>query len=142
MGGQQSDNIARCISDSMDIGADKEIVAEAMEICAKACEHSFDDNNMIAIGNAIGTLWDLELIQHTFSKRGAADLMYSFPDNMEFFFMRVELIFVYEWGVLQARTMFDIIDVGGQRNERRKWIHALDDVDTVLFVAALGHDLF
>jgi len=162
--GKQSLKIARCIRNSMDIGADEEIVAAAMEICTNACEHLFDDNNMIeetmiAIGNAIGTLWDLELFQLTFSKRGAGQLMYSFPDNMEIFFQRVELIFVHEWeptteDVLQARAMttgtestlfaingklFDVIDVGGQRNERRKWIHTFDDVDTVLFVAALDH---
>ncbi len=30
------------------------------------------------------------------------------------------------------------IDVGGQRNERRKWIHAFEDVTCVMFVAAIS----
>ena len=33
---------------------------------------------------------------------------------------------------------FEIFDVGGQRNERRKWIHAFDDVTSLIFVAAIS----
>jgi len=33
---------------------------------------------------------------------------------------------------------FCLYDVGGQRNERKKWIHCFDDVAAVLFVAALS----
>ncbi|CAN0405299.1 unnamed protein product, partial [Discosporangium mesarthrocarpum] len=35
-------------------------------------------------------------------------------------------------------STFEMYDVGGQRNERKKWIHCFDDVTAVIFVAALS----
>jgi len=34
---------------------------------------------------------------------------------------------------LPNRLRFQIVDVGGQRNERKKWMHCFDDVKAVLF---------
>jgi len=34
-----------------------------------------------------------------------------------------------------------VVDVGGQRNERKKWMHCFDDVRAVLFIVNLaGYD--
>lgn len=42
----------------------------------------------------------------------------------------------------QRKATFKIYDVGGQRNERKKWIHCFSNVHAVLFVAALsGYDM-
>ena len=35
-------------------------------------------------------------------------------------------------------VQFTMFDVGGQRNERKKWIHAFDNVTAVIFVAAIS----
>ena len=36
------------------------------------------------------------------------------------------------------KTRFRMFDVGGQRSERKKWIHCFDNVTTVLFIMALS----
>jgi guanine nucleotide-binding protein G(o) subunit alpha len=35
-------------------------------------------------------------------------------------------------------AMFKIVDVGGQRSQRKKWIHAFEDVTAIIYVAALS----
>ena len=44
--------------------------------------------------------------------------------------------------VSELYTIFDtpieMYDVGGQRNERKKWIHAFDGVNALIFVAAIS----
>jgi len=44
---------------------------------------------------------------------------------------------VAEHFVIEENT-FALYDVGGQRNERKKWIHVFDNVTSVIFVAALS----
>ncbi len=39
----------------------------------------------------------------------------------------------------KGENLFKIYDVGGQRNERKKWIHSFENVAAVLFVSALNH---
>ncbi len=34
--------------------------------------------------------------------------------------------------------VFHMFDVGGQRSERKKWIHCFDNVTSVLFVVAMS----
>jgi guanine nucleotide-binding protein G(i) subunit alpha len=33
---------------------------------------------------------------------------------------------------------FFIFDVGGQRNERKKWIHCFDNINALIFMVALS----
>ena len=33
---------------------------------------------------------------------------------------------------------FRVFDVGGQRSERRKWIHCFDNVEAIIFITAIS----
>jgi len=111
----------------------------------------------LAIGDAIEYLWRDPDVQSVWARRSE----YWFLDATPYYFENVtrfcEDDFVpNEEDIIMTRvrttgiavTEFDegpvhfrVVDVGGQRNERRKWIHCFDDVKCLLFVANLaGYD--
>ena len=51
-------------------------------------------------------------------------------------YMLVTLDWVLRY-VIEGKE-FVVIDVGGQRNERKKWIHCFEDVTAIVFIAALS----
>lgn len=95
---------------------------------------------------------------------------FPFPDSSEYFFSRLGATWrpdycptlqdilrcrVRTTGILEQRYevkntdrygvyasgQFHLFDVGGQRNERKKWIHLFENVTAVMFVASLsGYD--
>lgn len=102
-------------------------------------------------------LWADPAIQATYEARAQFQL----SDSCAYFMERLEEISspgyvpslqdvlhsrVRTTGIVENEFQIDsatlrIFDVGGQRNERRKWIHCFDGVTAVLFVAALsGYD--
>ncbi|KAF2432719.1 guanine nucleotide binding protein, alpha subunit [Tothia fuscella] len=86
---------------------------------------------------------------------------YALHDNLSFFFNEIDRLFSRDYlptdqDILRTRlrttgiseTVFDLgsltyrmFDVGGQRSERKKWIHVFDNVQVVLFLVAIsGYD--
>ena len=47
------------------------------------------------------------------------------------------LVLMFSSYVIEGKE-FVVIDVGGQRNERKKWIHCFEDVTAIVFIAALS----
>merc|ERR1712228_607296 len=115
-----------------------------------------DHAEVASLGKSIYFLWTLKAVKATFSRRGNT---YSFPDNMDYFFNKVREIMTETYNpsvedMLKCRVRttgmieykydikeneFILYDVGGQRNERKKWIHHFADVAAVLFICALNH---
>ncbi|KIV92397.1 hypothetical protein, variant [Exophiala mesophila] len=86
---------------------------------------------------------------------------FALHDNLNFYFKNINRMFEPDWipddqDMLHARlrttgiteTVFELremtfrmMDVGGQRSERKKWIHCFDGVQCLLFMASLsGYD--
>jgi len=99
-------------------------------------------------------LWADPGVRNTFELRSQFQL----SDSCRYFFDKVEELarpgYVPSYqDILQCRarttgivetsfsidgTPFRILDVGGQRNERKKWIHCFEGVTAVIFVAAIN----
>lgn len=122
-------------------------------------EHMDDSKwgQLTQLGESIDYLWRrVPGIQATFNQRGTR---FAFHENMDYFFDKATILFGEDFqpsmdDVLRCKVIttgmvemmaehedhvFHIFDVGGQRNERKKWIHCFDHVTAVLYVAALSH---
>jgi len=99
-------------------------------------------------------LWADKTVQECFERKSE----YQLNDSADYYFNDVDRLAApgyipTEQDVLRSRVRttgivqsdfvikgmnFSMFDVGGQRNERRKWIHAFDNVNAVVFVAAIS----
>ena len=52
--------------------------------------------------------------------------------------MRARTSGILEDNFIIDQACFTVYDVGGQRNERRKWIRCFDEVTAIIFVAAIS----
>jgi GTPase SAR1 family protein len=98
--------------------------------------------------------WNDASIQNTWSNRSG----YQINDSTSFFLNQLDEIFADGWtpsnqDILHSRVRttgivenqfviqgnkFNMFDVGGQRNERKKWIHFFEGVHILLFVTAIS----
>jgi hypothetical protein len=108
------------------------------------------------LAKLIKQMWEHPKTKEVFERKSE----YQLNDSAEYYLNDVERISVADYlpseqdvlrsrvrttGIVQSdfviKSMkFAMFDVGGQRNERRKWIHAFDNVNSVVFVAALSEN--
>ncbi|ORY94840.1 putative Gpa2-guanine nucleotide-binding protein alpha-2 subunit [Syncephalastrum racemosum] len=63
------------------------------------------------------------------------------PSDKDIVRCRAKTVGIVETSFLLGPTTFRMFDVGGQRSERKKWIHCFENVTAVLFVVAIsGYD--
>lgn len=106
------------------------------------------------VAEHIQILWQDPGIQFAFANRAKFQL----SDGVNYFFdniatigsqgytpteedilrCRVRTTGIVETSFLIDGVTFKLFDVGGQRNERRKWIHCFESVTAVIFVAAMS----
>ncbi|XP_055340369.1 guanine nucleotide-binding protein G(q) subunit alpha-like [Paramacrobiotus metropolitanus] len=106
----------------------------------------------------VGILWEDGGVRECYRRRHEFPYVY-LHDSAKYFFNRIDVIADAEYipteqDILRVRqsstgiqeytfeiekeVFFRVIDVGGQRTERRKWIHCFDNVTAIIFVAALS----
>jgi len=131
---------------------DNEDLAE--KILGTSGQEYFTGNFTLQIASEIKTLWNDRGIQEAFSRQAEFQLI----DSAQYYFSNIDRIgassFVpNEQDVLRSRvkttgiieidfdvdsTHFRMVDVGGQRSERKKWIHCFQDVTAIIFCVALS----
>jgi len=137
-------------------GVDFAVDKKLKDICEDLDDLNHMDENKLTEEQAkqIASLWADPGIQATFEMRHEFQL----PDSAKFFFDKVEAIGkpgylatvedylrvrtpttgVTEKEFLIEDNKFRLVDVGGQRSERKKWIHCFSEVQCVLFVCAIS----
>jgi GTPase SAR1 family protein len=105
-------------------------------------------------GNAISVLWKDPGIQEVWVRRSEFHIIESvkyyfdkideiknsiyLPSNNDILMVRVRTSGIVTERYIIDDTVFEMYDVGGQRNERKKWIHCFEGVTAVIFIAALS----
>ena len=63
------------------------------------------------------------------------------PNDQDVLRSRVKTTGITETTFIIGDLTYRMFDVGGQRSERKKWIHVFDNVQVVLFLVAIsGYD--
>lgn len=60
------------------------------------------------------------------------------PNDMDTLLLRTKTTGIVEVKFEMKKVKFRVFDVGGQRSERKKWIHCFEDVSAIIFIAALS----
>uniref|UniRef100_A0A803YF81 Guanine nucleotide-binding protein subunit alpha n=1 Tax=Meleagris gallopavo TaxID=9103 RepID=A0A803YF81_MELGA len=104
--------------------------------------------------SAIKTLWNDPGIQECYDRRREYQLSDSakyylsdvdriatpgyLPTQQDVLRVRVPTTGIIEYPFDLENIIFRMVDVGGQRSERRKWIHCFENVTSIMFLVALS----
>jgi guanine nucleotide-binding protein subunit alpha len=60
------------------------------------------------------------------------------PDEQDILRSRVKTTGITETRFEVGQLIYRMVDVGGQRSERKKWIHCFEDVTAIIFMVAIS----
>ncbi|XP_025026905.1 guanine nucleotide-binding protein subunit alpha-14 isoform X2 [Python bivittatus] len=60
------------------------------------------------------------------------------PNEQDVLRVRIPTTGIIEYPFVLQNVVFRMVDVGGQRSERRKWIHCFENVTSIIFLVALS----
>ncbi|XP_034547804.1 LOW QUALITY PROTEIN: guanine nucleotide-binding protein subunit alpha-14-like [Notolabrus celidotus] len=107
-----------------------------------------------SLAAAVRSLWNDPGIQECYNRRREYQLSDStkyyltdldrisqpsyIPDLQDILRVRVPTTGIIEYPFDMENVIFRMVDVGGQRSERRKWIHCFENVTSIIFLVALS----
>jgi len=130
--------------------------AQKISAIPESCIVSTSVENLLTVelGRDIRTIWNDRGIQECYNQRNKFQLIDSadyylndidrisaanyIPSQQDVLRSRMKTVGIVEADFLIDKFKFKMVDVGGQRNERRKWIHAFDEVTAIIFVTSLS----
>lgn len=60
------------------------------------------------------------------------------PNDQDVLYSRVKSTGITETKFVIGDLVYRMVDVGGQRSERKKWIHCFEDVTAIIFMVAIS----
>uniref|UniRef100_A0A3Q2Y488 Guanine nucleotide binding protein (G protein), alpha 13b n=1 Tax=Hippocampus comes TaxID=109280 RepID=A0A3Q2Y488_HIPCM len=84
---------------------------------------------------AIKALWADSGIQHAYDRRREFQLNY-LPSQQDILLARKPTKGIHEYDFELKNVPFKMVDVGGQRSERRRWFECFDSVTSILFLVS------
>jgi len=108
-----------------------ETLCDAIETLWKedAVKHIYNERAFYKIDDSSAHFWD--------SVRRVSDKDYV-PNDEDILLVRYRTTGVIEQKFEIKKNIFHVFDVGGQKSERKKWIHCFESVTAVIFVASLS----
>merc|ERR1712154_305857 len=128
-----------------------------METCDKVLHYIYDKKQCqlnVDIISTIQSLWNQDVVKEIYNKRNITKIEAStayfwdkldvikdanyLPDEQDIMLCRLITTGLHEMTFKIKNDTFNIIDVGGQRSQRRKWIHCFEYVVAVIFICSLS----
>jgi len=108
----------------------------------------------VDVASAVKSLWKSEFVHQRFINKSDVQIIDSasyffdnidrlaepdfIPTDQDILYSRTRTTGITEFCFQLAGTPMRLVDVGGQRSERRKWIHCFDEVTSIFFIVAIS----